>query len=105
MFEFVTISSGVAVVQNASTGQVYRFRPIQPGQWDRLTLNSVDVCEQVDPDPATHASAALRFAEDAAYSVYRSTLEACHPAHDSSRAATAYRRSRWLTLAKTEALP
>ena len=66
MFEFVTISNGVAVVRHGRTGHVYRFRPMQPGIWSRLTLDRIDVCQNADEMPVAHADAALSFAEAAA---------------------------------------
>lgn len=63
MFQFVTISNGLAVVQHGASGHVYRFRPMRPGDWSRLTLDRVDVCQDAEDRPESHESAALHFAE------------------------------------------
>lgn len=75
MFSLITISNGVAVVQHAPTGHVYRFRSLHRGAWDALTLDRIDAADGQDP-PGDHAPAALSFAEDAVAVAYRAAAEA-----------------------------
>jgi hypothetical protein len=65
MFELITISNGVAVVQHAPTGHVYRFRPLHPGLWHALTLDRVDAAGERQGVADDHADAALTFTTDA----------------------------------------
>ena len=66
MFDFVTISNGVAVVQHTVEGHVYRFKPVQRDLWDKLSLSGFEANEAANTPAEVFAGAALRFAERAA---------------------------------------
>jgi hypothetical protein len=64
VFDFITISNGVAVIQHRATGNVYRFRPVHPGTWQRLSLDRTDFGPDRTPLSDHDEGAALQFAED-----------------------------------------
>ncbi|MCW6506674.1 hypothetical protein [Lichenifustis flavocetrariae] len=66
MFDFITISNGIAIVQHTEDGHVYRFKPVQPGKWDKLIFLGSDANEAASSSTEMFAVAALRFAERAA---------------------------------------
>ena len=70
MFELITISNGLAVVQHAPTGNVYRFRPMHPGLWHALVLERVEASDADEAARGGLAVAALAFAEHAMSSVW-----------------------------------
>lgn len=67
MFEFITISNGLVVVQHWPSGCVYRFRPMHPGLWDRLALAKVEA--GADGHVPDREEAARDFAQQVATAV------------------------------------
>jgi hypothetical protein len=93
MFEFITISNGVAVVQHGATGHVYRFRPRSAGVWSRLALDRVDACHHLIDDPGQNEAAALLFAEEAVSACFLSAAESLTATHDPAPDETLAHRS------------
>ena len=75
MFEFITISNGVAVVQHSSSGHVFRFRPLRPGHWNRLKLDKIDPHDADGSTLDDHIDLARKFAEETATAVCREPAE------------------------------
>ena len=85
MFEFITISSGLAIVRHGATGRVYRFRPTHPAEWSNLSLDRIDAGDGATEAPAEHQDAALVFAEQAAAACCETAAEPVPPILPSPR--------------------
>jgi hypothetical protein len=95
MFAFITISNGVAVVQHAPTGHVYRFRSLHQGAWDALTLDRVDAADG-QGEPGDHAFAAMTFAKDAVAFAHQAAADVETAAQVEQGRPSLLRHFRWL---------